>query len=173
MTIYAEQNHLAPRGLAGTLPHDLHRLRRAAVNPYFSKSSVRRLEPIIQGSLARLLARMEAGQPSGEIMRLPIVFKALTCDIIQEYAFGTEEKHMDKADYNISFFEAVAAFIEGSHLLLHVGWIGPLTESLPIAVTSRLLPAMGGLYKMQQVIHISHPKCWKDANRLQGLDSSN
>ncbi|KAI4157454.1 MAG: hypothetical protein LQ342_008264 [Letrouitia transgressa] len=139
-----------PRGLAGTLPHDVHRIRRAAVNPYFSKASVRRLEPVIQGSLSRLLNRMSAASTSGEIMRLPIVFKALTCDIIQEYAFGTQEKHMNREDYNLPFFEAVAAFIEGSHLLLHCAWVGPLTKALPIKLTHKLLPAMAGLYEMQQ-----------------------
>ena len=149
-------NFAAPDGLAGTIPHNTHRMRRAAVNPYFSKQSVKRLEPVIQGSLSRLLNRMENARHTGEIMRLPIVFKALTCDIIQDYAFGTPEKHMDHPEYSIEFFEAVAAFIEGSHLLLHLGWVGPLTEALPIAITHRLLPAMAGLYKMRQVSHFNY-----------------
>jgi hypothetical protein len=39
--------------------HDLHKRRRAALNPYFSKQNVRRLEPVFNDSLNNLLHRMD------------------------------------------------------------------------------------------------------------------
>ena len=49
---------LAPGSVLATKEHDLHRRRRAAVNPFFSKLSVRRVEPTIQRTLSKLISRM-------------------------------------------------------------------------------------------------------------------
>jgi hypothetical protein len=38
---------VTPDGAFGTVDHDMHRMRRAAMNPFFSKASVRRLQPLI------------------------------------------------------------------------------------------------------------------------------
>lgn len=43
---------------ATTMSHGLHRKKRAALNPYFSKANVPRLEPVKQKVLANLLRRL-------------------------------------------------------------------------------------------------------------------
>lgn len=40
-----------PGSTVETIPHDHHRIRRAALDPYFSKTSIRRLEPVITETL--------------------------------------------------------------------------------------------------------------------------
>lgn len=42
----------------GTADHDLHRIRRAAINPFFSQRSVRNLQPVIEERVDTLLARL-------------------------------------------------------------------------------------------------------------------
>jgi hypothetical protein len=61
-----------------TNPHDLHRVRRAALNPFFSKTSVRNLQPLIDAKLDFFIERFEEFQKTGEIMTLNIAFAALT-----------------------------------------------------------------------------------------------
>jgi hypothetical protein len=137
--------------VVATVSHELHRMRRAALNPYFSKASIRRLEPIIRDTVSNLLKRMDYHQKSGEILPMTVVYKAMTSDIINNYAFGKSSNSMDMEDYNVSFFDAVEAIFEGSHLSLQFGWLGPLMESLPMALTGKLMPGMAHLFKMQQV----------------------
>jgi cytochrome P450 len=139
--------------VAATVPHELHRMRRAALSPYFSKASIRRLEPIIREIVSKLLKRMDSHQKSGEPLPMTVVYKAVTSDIINNYAFGKSGNCMDMEDYNVSFFESVEAIFEASHLSLQFGWLGPLMESLPMALTTKLMPGMAHLFKMQQVIY--------------------
>ena len=106
--------------MVATVPHDLHRKRRAALSPFFSKASVRRLEPIIRDGVSKLLERME-DHKSGEPAAMTLIFKAMTADIINKYAFGESGNYMDMGDYNRKFFEDVDAVFDASHLLLHVG----------------------------------------------------
>ncbi|KAF5875950.1 putative cytochrome p450 protein [Botrytis fragariae] len=135
--------------MVATIPHDIHKRRRGAMSSYFSKSGVRLLEPIIQRSLEKLLARMENASKTGEIMEMIYVFKAATNDIITDYAFGKPSGFMDRDDYNAGFFKDIEKIFLISHTLMHVGWLGPLLESLPRWITTILAPGMAGLYVMQ------------------------
>jgi Cytochrome P450 len=146
--------------VVATVSHDLHRMRRAALNPYFSKASIRRLEPIIRDTVAKLLKRMDSHQKSGEVLPMTVVYKAMTSDIINNYAFGKSDNCMDMKDYNVSFFDAVEAIFEASHLSLQFRWLGPLMESLPMALTAKLMPGMAHLFKMQQVIASPSSRRW-------------
>ena len=43
-----------PMSVGGSIKHDLHRKRREALNPFFSKKSVKDLEPMITRKVAQL-----------------------------------------------------------------------------------------------------------------------
>ena len=67
-----------PQSMFGTNDHDSHRIRRAAVSPFFSKGAVRRLQPIIEERIEALLNRFRGFQSSGEPMVLDYAFSAYT-----------------------------------------------------------------------------------------------
>ncbi len=134
-----------------TMPHELHRKRRAAVGTYFSKANVRRQEPMIHESLAKLLGRFEAARKSGEILRLFIVFKAATSDIITRYAFGSSTDFLDQEDFNAPFYETIQTVFECVPWFYHIGWLGPLMNSLPIDVVLKLMPGIGSLHLLRLV----------------------
>jgi cytochrome P450 len=67
-----------PHSMFGTNDHDLHRIRRAAVNPFFSKGAVRKLQPIIDERIDALLARFREFQDSGAPIPLNYAFSAYT-----------------------------------------------------------------------------------------------
>jgi len=69
--------------LIGTLGHDEHRVRRAALAPYFSKQSVRALQPLVDRNMAILLHRLREFAQSGATMKLDDAFAALTNGIGQ------------------------------------------------------------------------------------------
>ncbi len=47
-----------PEAMFATNSHDQHKLRRVALNRFFSMSSVRKLQPMIEERVATLLARL-------------------------------------------------------------------------------------------------------------------
>ena len=65
-----------PQSMFGTNDHDLHRIRRAAVHPFFSKGAVRKLQPIIEERVEALMGR--GFQASGEPVPLNYAFSAYT-----------------------------------------------------------------------------------------------
>jgi len=67
-----------PESVAATCDHDQHRLRRAPLNPFFSKGAVRKLQPIIDERVDALLNRMRGFQASGEPINLNYAFAAYT-----------------------------------------------------------------------------------------------
>ncbi|KAF7950062.1 hypothetical protein EAE96_007363 [Botrytis aclada] len=138
-----------PQSTVSTLPHDLHRKRRAAMSAYFSKNNVRRLEPIIQETLKQFLSRLEICRKSGEVMPLANALKAATADIITAYSFGQSANYIDREDYNASFFRAIDSLLSFAHLFTHIGWLHYLLESLPRKVAAVFNPGLTSLYIME------------------------
>ncbi|KAL8795788.1 MAG: hypothetical protein Q9195_001840 [Heterodermia aff. obscurata] len=132
-------------------PHDTHRMRRTALNPYFSKASVNKLETINREKVSTLLERFEKHRALGNPIALSIILRALTSDIINEYAFGSSGNNLDRDDYNASFYESIAAFFEVAPAAMHCGWLGPVLDALPSSLMVKLSPAIGTLYQMRKV----------------------
>jgi len=64
--------------MLGTTDHALHRKRRGAINPFFSKQNVRRLEPKIKERVETLVKRFERCAENSEIIGLQFAFAAFT-----------------------------------------------------------------------------------------------
>ncbi|KAL8747010.1 MAG: hypothetical protein Q9190_001050 [Brigantiaea leucoxantha] len=77
---YAHQTKSLPVPLSvgGTLQHDLHRKRREALNPFFSKKSVQSLEPIITAKAAQLYELFHNHAKTGDPINLSDVYFAFS-----------------------------------------------------------------------------------------------
>jgi hypothetical protein len=58
------------------------------MNPYFSKQSIQRLEPILQRTLKKVMGRLAQNAESGEPIGMQLLYAATTIDIISDYCFG-------------------------------------------------------------------------------------
>lgn len=67
-----------PDSAFATVKHDVHRMRRNALNPFFSKGKVRSLQPLIEEVAHKLLSRFEEFKESGEQFTLSLAYAALT-----------------------------------------------------------------------------------------------
>ena len=67
-----------PDSTFATVGHDHHRLRRSAMNPFFSKAKVRSLQRLIEDVASKLLARFEEFQMLGDSLTISLAFAALT-----------------------------------------------------------------------------------------------
>ncbi|KFX99303.1 hypothetical protein V490_01849 [Pseudogymnoascus sp. VKM F-3557] len=141
-----------PESMFGTTDHDSHRIRRAAVNPFFSKGAVRSLQPIIDERIEALLNRFRGFQASGQPITLDYAFSAYTNDIAQEYAFARSDHRVDQDDFEPTFHKASIAGSSSGALMKQYPWVLPLMQSLPESFMTWLDPDMASYFSFQNMI---------------------
>lgn len=132
-----------------TVPHDLHRLRRGALNPFFSVRSVAQLEPLIKSKVEKLSARFQDLAKTQEVVRIDAAFMALTMDIICDYAFANDRKYLDEPDFKLLWKQTIIGAFEGGALGRQFPWMLPLMKKLPLSVVSAMNPSVGHLFRWQ------------------------
>lgn len=65
-----------PLSTFGTDLHDVHRVRRSAIAPFFSMTRVRKLEPVIRERAQAVLGRLNGFATTGEVIRMDHYFTA-------------------------------------------------------------------------------------------------
>ena len=121
------------------------------MSPYFSKASVRRLEPVLQQALKSLLKRVSACAKGGDVMPMNDAYKAATSDVITAYCFGESVNYLEKDDYNVSFFEAVAAMFQMCWWIMHIPLLGRLMSCIPEPPLGLMMPGLKSMSQMQRV----------------------
>ncbi|KAF7548101.1 hypothetical protein G7046_g8791 [Stylonectria norvegica] len=137
-----------------TIDHNLHRLRRSALNPLFSTQTVRNLQPVIEERVDALLdsflnyAKVSNGQP----LDVMYPFSAFTNDVINEYAFARSDHLVEKSDFGA---EVTNNLLIGTHMgpfVKHLNWVLTIVNALPETLSSRCIPGWGGFIKMKNDI---------------------
>ncbi|RDW59056.1 hypothetical protein BP5796_11980 [Coleophoma crateriformis] len=136
------------QAMFGTVDHDKHRIRRAALNPFFSKAAVRNLQPIVDDRVAALLRRFQEYQASGEPIITNYAFSAYTNDIAQEYAFAKSDHRIEQADFEPTFHDAAVAGSASGVLIKQFPWLLPLMEALPQWFMTWLDPKMASFFAL-------------------------
>ena len=99
----------------GTIAHETHRLRRNAFNAFFSKASVRRLEPTIQQIIENLCAKIREYQALEKPVNVVHAYSALTHDIITEYCFADCKNALFEPDFDQASYNLIQEPAELSH----------------------------------------------------------
>ena len=135
----------------GTVPHHQHRMRRAPLNPFFSKQAVAKLEPMIGTVVEKLSERLRGFQQTKEPVNLRHAFAALTMDVVVEYAFAKSYNCLDEPDFAPIWPEAVDSISEQSHINKQCPWLLPVMRLLPLWLVERLNPHIMRLIRFQMV----------------------
>ena len=141
----------AEQGTLVTLDHDLHRVRRSALNPFFSKANVRKLEPIIQRRAQRVLFRMGNLENTGQLLNIFYLFSAFTSDVIVEYAFGESHNYLEREDLNEDFYHMMDSMHHMGAAAKQFGWLMPLLLSIPEWIPTRVDKGMAAFAALQNV----------------------
>ncbi|KAL4782495.1 cytochrome P450 [Aspergillus varians] len=84
---------------------EVHRVKRAALNPFFSRKKVLDLEGIVHEKAQRLVTRMKKAFKSSDGVDLHHGFRAISIDVITDYAFDNSYNFLDKEDFGVTFFD--------------------------------------------------------------------
>ncbi|RLL99169.1 hypothetical protein CFD26_106052 [Aspergillus turcosus] len=90
-----------------TPSHDLHRLKRAALNPFFSRKMVLELEDVVQEKAKKLVTRMQLALESAGYIDLHHGFRGISIDVITDYAFDDCYGCLDKENFGAELFNMI------------------------------------------------------------------
>jgi len=136
----------------GTISHDKHRVRRNAVAPFFSSRSLRKLEPMIQENISRLISVFRRYQTTGEVVPMKHAFGALTSDIVSEYCFGGSENYIEAPGFNAMVNEVMDTLVDLTHITVQAQWVPKLINGLPDWLVESLMgPGMAKFNDMKRV----------------------
>ncbi|KAJ5814024.1 uncharacterized protein N7503_000774 [Penicillium pulvis] len=141
---------ILPDSTVATIPHELHRKRRATLNPYFSHKSIRNLENVMQKGLRRMMGRIKESGQTHSVLSLNLLFKAVTSDTISEYCFGVSTNYLDHDDFNATWFHAIDSVLGMAWVLAYIPFLGPLMKMMPPSIMASLKPGLKSLWDMHQ-----------------------
>ncbi|KAK3314872.1 cytochrome P450 [Apodospora peruviana] len=107
------------------MSNEEHKVRRSALNPFFSRRSVLDLEQIIWDKTAQLTGMLQAGLDSRQqIFDMHHAIRAFSVDVITEYAYARCWNQLDMPDFGMSYQDAIRA----------IHWFFPYILTFPPAV---------------------------------------
>ncbi|PVI02270.1 putative P450 monooxygenase [Periconia macrospinosa] len=151
----------------GTVSHDLHRLRRNALNPFFSKQAITRMEPLIRGFIEKLCARFEQCKGTSEPVTTLHVYAALTTDIITSYCFGTSYGCLEDPNWKWEWPQAMVESTRSCHLNKQFKWLFPAMQATPEWIVQRVNPPVMLLINFQKLFLTKQDL----ANQIKGIKS--
>ncbi|KIX97334.1 uncharacterized protein Z520_06786 [Fonsecaea multimorphosa CBS 102226] len=123
-----------------SVPYSLHRMRRAPLNPFFSKKAVTQLEPTIKSLVEKLCTRLTGFQRTQEPVNLRFAFAGLTMDIITDYSFSNCYNCLDEPDFAPVWVQAVDSLSVQSHVNKQFPWMLSVMGLLPLWLIEKLNP---------------------------------
>ena len=103
-----------------TVQHDLHKQRRNQISPFFSKASVRTLEPLILSKVNKLCDRLEEQRG---VVSLTHAFVALTVDIISRVCFGDSYGYLDNEHFARDWYTNMVSSSRNGPLVRQFPWL--------------------------------------------------
>ncbi|KAF2280231.1 cytochrome P450 [Westerdykella ornata] len=123
----------APYSSICTADHELHKRRRAAVSPFFSRAQVSKRQHIIKAAVDKLCARISEYADSGFAMNLGTAISALTGDVATVYIVGKSYNNLDRQDFNMAMTNVLRSSGAIWRVTKHIRWLGPTLKALPMS----------------------------------------
>ena len=126
-----------------TLDHDHHRLRREPWNPYFSKQSVSRLQPLLILPLVnKFCDRLAEYKAAKRPVVMTHAFANLTSDVISEYSFPKGYRNLEQHYFHERVYNSLIAMSKSGHLFKQCSWLLPLLSMMPLSITRYVSPTI-------------------------------
>ncbi|PGH17714.1 hypothetical protein AJ80_04722 [Polytolypa hystricis UAMH7299] len=157
--MYAKNPRVTKPGWAGifgtetaaftTVDAQLHRQRRGALNPMFSRRAILVFEPVVREYLDLFLKRISEHAKASKPLNVTRAYPAYTSDIIMEYSFGFSYRHLANPEFE-SFQDALLAMGLTAHVASQFWWFLPLVTAIPDWIVEKLLPTTASLIRLKK-----------------------
>ncbi|EFR03531.1 benzoate 4-monooxygenase cytochrome P450 [Nannizzia gypsea CBS 118893] len=139
-----------PLSSFGTESHQLHRLRRGAMNPFFARCRVLQQESLIQDLVKKLCSRIESFGADGGVVPLSLGYTCLTTDLITTFTMDRCYGYLEAPDWYPSWGQVLRDASEMSMVSRQLTWILSLLKMLPKSLTMSLNPGLKLFYTLAE-----------------------
>ena len=161
----------SPHSVAVTVSSTLHRQRRAAMNPFFSKQRIAKQAVNIQAHMDELCARI-AKEYAGknEVLNLTLAWPCYTCDNILEMCLGHNPNLIDRPDWTSYLTTVMVDLLEGVHMVTQFPAALTVMQALPESVVVKMDPRMSSVFAFNNVSRLHPPYfCFFDISRKHAM----
>jgi hypothetical protein len=143
-----------PGSVFGTTQHELHRQRKAAIQPLFSKQRVIEQLPQIREQADKALKRLSNEYAGTEqVLNIGDMLSCFAADVITKYAFDRTFNHLDSSEFRNPFTASFEGFKAFGHYTIQFPWLPRSLSKLPDSVSLFLQPDLAPVieYKIVRV----------------------
>lgn len=157
----------SPGSVASTESYDLHRMRRAALNPFFSTKAVMELEQETRRKFDSLCDRLRDYAKDGRIVNLGGAFTAVTLDVISQYCFNECYDCVETPDFAPHWKMLMSALFDGAPFTKHFPRLAIALQSLPRSIALKMNPVLGPFFECQDKIYVQARHVWETERDAQ------
>ncbi|KAK1140320.1 hypothetical protein N8T08_010455 [Aspergillus melleus] len=141
----------APTAAFSTPWHEVHKRRRGAIAPFFSKRRIYEQAPMIQANVDRICGRLAASyRGTGHPLCLNDVYASFVTDVIMTYAFNRSYHFLDQPSFTSAFTRSIQALKDFVHYAQQFPWLPRLLNLLPVCLMAMLQPSMEAILLFQE-----------------------
>ncbi len=138
--------------------HQLHKMRRGVIAPYFSRGMILRLEQgVIRKTVEKLCERIEEFKASKQPLPLGTAYRAFTTDVVTEYTMAKSLNFLDRPDFNERWFNEFLENVKLVHFVTQFPWFPKFAKRLPSWLRALLLPKTAQLLEFHHVGFLHSP----------------
>ena len=142
----------APYAAFSTPEHEIHKRRRAAISPFFSKKRIFQHSNAIRKQVEKLCHRLSVDfKDQPRPLLLKNAFTSYAADVITQYTFGKSYGFLDDPDFQSEFILAIQGFKAIGHLCNQFPWLARLLANLPDKLVQIVQPSMATVIEFQKV----------------------
>ncbi|KAI1165158.1 cytochrome P450 [Nemania serpens] len=140
----------SPYTLFSTPDHYVHRMRRAAQDPFFSRGKVLEFAPRIQAVVDKLSHRLSREfMDRGRHIILDHVFTSYAADVVTLYAFGRDFGYVDDPDFESPFVKAIRGFKSIAQPFAQFPWLARLLNGIPNCLIDFVQPSLSAVLEFK------------------------
>ncbi|KAL9622283.1 MAG: hypothetical protein Q9160_003294 [Pyrenula sp. 1 TL-2023] len=129
-----------PGGVGTTASYDVHKKRREALTPYFSKKNVISLEPVIAEKVAQLCQLVRHLIAKETPVNLSDAFFALSNDVVTNFLFAHRTDVLADIEKSALLRENSYGLLMGINVNKHFPWLPDFLEALPLSISKPIMP---------------------------------
>ncbi|KAL4876966.1 cytochrome P450 [Aspergillus karnatakaensis] len=146
---YYQKTFNAPYALITAEDHYRHRLIRSQMNPFFSLTRIRQLEPVLKNLVNKLCGRLEELRNTGQRVNIEYPLTCFTTDVITDYTMGAGYHYLDEPDFIPQWQHMLCGTAKTLVFVRPIAFLLPLLVSLPENLTAALNPGMELFFAFQ------------------------
>ena len=135
----------------GTVEHNIHRKRKLATSPFFSKRSVADAEPLLRKQAEKLCQTFEDSYTNDEVVNLHIRYLGFTTDSVSEFAFARSDGLQGNVDGLEDWAETLRMVGAVFPLLRQFPWMIKVALKLPLWVFQLVVPVLSRFLELHKV----------------------